>query len=108
MRDLQTEQTLCWAIAQRRRVTFGYRKDHATHAFEPAVVYRTANGKVHVSGMLVAATATLRTVRVFEVGRIVRLVVTSIPFEPDPAFDRDDPRYGPGVICSLRGAAFRQ
>ncbi len=103
-RDLQAEQTLCWAIEQRRQVTFSYRKDGAVHTLRPTVLYWSANGKLNLGGTVVngAPTAGMACERhVFEVGRISRLIVTSISFDPDPLFDRRDKRYDGGIICSV-------
>jgi len=103
-RDLQTEQTLCWAIMQARQVTFSYRKDATRVFFQPTVLYLSENGKVNVGGTVVReppAGGTARERHVFEVARMGRLVVTSIRFDPDPLFDRRDARYEAGIICPV-------
>jgi hypothetical protein len=65
------------------------------------VVYRSSDGTVSVSGIVIGSVPTAREQRVFEVARIGRLVVTSIAFGPDPVFDRHDPQYSEGIICSI-------
>jgi len=37
----------------------------------------------------------------FEVGKIRRLHLTAARFVPDPGFDRSDPIFKAGIICSL-------
>jgi hypothetical protein len=101
-RDLQTEQTLCWAITQLRQVAFTYRKDATRVHFQPTVLYLSSSGKANIGGTVVrksAAAGTARERHVFEVARIGGLVVTSIRFDPDPLFDRRDERYEAGIIC---------
>ncbi len=103
-RDLQTEQTLCWAMKQRRQVTFRYRKDDAIRTFRPTVLYWSNNRKLNVGGTVVneaSAPGTSCERHVFELGRISRLIVTSISFEPDPLFDPSDKRYAGGILCSV-------
>lgn len=102
-RDLQTEQSLCWAITQSRHVTFSYRKEAARVVFQPTVLYLSSSGKVNVGGTVVRESASAGSARerhVFEVARIGTLVVTSIPFDPDPLFDRRDAQYAAGIICA--------
>jgi hypothetical protein len=73
-----------------------------TDALPP--LYRSSNGKVNVGGTMVRGSETSGTAHerlVFEVGRIGRLVVTAIRFDPDPLFDRRDERYNAGIICSI-------
>lgn len=100
-RDLQTEQTLCWAIEQHRQVTFGYRKDGVIRSLRPTVLFWSSNRKVSIGGTVVSAVGIPCERHVFEVGRITRLIVTSIHFAPDPLFDRGDKRYDGGIICSV-------
>lgn len=102
-RDLQTEQTLCWAITQSRQVAFSYRRDATRVYFQPTVLYLSSSGKANIGGTVVrepAAAGTARERHVFEVAQIGKLVVTSIQFDPDPLFDRRDGRYEAGIICS--------
>ena len=98
------EGVLYEAIRMRVRVLLRYADDTADRLFEPAVVYWSGKRTVLVSGTQIVnpqAVAERSVPHSFEVGKITRLHLTGAHFVPAPGFDRSDPKYKAGIICSL-------
>lgn len=103
-RRFDLEGELCDAISKRMRVLIWYEDDVSEREFEPAAVYWTETGRVCVSGVQVrnGADPTEKSrPHNFEVGLIRTLAVTKTGFVPDPRFDRNNPKYTRGILCSV-------
>jgi hypothetical protein len=103
-RKMALESQLCDAIADRVCVLICYEQEAFEREYEPAAVYWSERGRVLVSGVQVRnggnPTEKSRPHN-FEVGLIRSLTVTKIKFVPDPRFDRRNPKYARGIICSV-------
>lgn len=103
-RNFQNERLLCESIAKLHVVTFRYKDDVLSREFEPAAVYHSANGKVCVSGEM-TKNPNDPTDRLgphnFEVGLMSSITVTLTKYIPDNRFNRYDPKYRNGIICSV-------
>lgn len=98
------EDTLCRAIRERVLVRLRYKDDLADRLFEPAAVYVSTRDKVCVSGVQIQNPADPMSnlePHNFEVGKISALSLTDQGFVVDPTFDRFDPKYANGIICSV-------
>jgi hypothetical protein len=103
-RNLQLESKICSAITKRVRVKLQYEDDALARMFEPHAVYHTSKGKVCVSGNMISNPNDLSDelgAHNFEVGRLRSLSLTDTSFIPDPRFNRNDPKYRFGIICSI-------
>jgi hypothetical protein len=87
---------LCKAIRGRVVVSVYYDDDLAPRLFEPSAVYYSTKNKVCVSGIQPNDGP-----KNLEVGRIRSATLTGNKFQPDPRFDRFDPKYRNGIICSV-------
>ncbi len=98
------EGALCDAIQKRLVVELRYENETGFREFEPSAVYFTTRGKVCVSGLETRddnpGTEPLGPHN-FEVGRIADLRITNRQFIPDPRFDRRNPKYRNGILCSI-------
>jgi hypothetical protein len=98
------QSQLCEAIQKRVAVEFRYEQDGLYRTFEPYAVYNSTKDNVCVSG---TQTKNLNKPldraqpRVFYLSEIRGLRITSSTFIPDARFDRFDPRYQHGIICSI-------
>lgn len=104
MRRLDLEGQLCEAIQSRKLVEIMYDDDVAHRLYAPHAVYHSTKDKVNVSGTQIENPGDpldRYEPRNFEVGRITSLRVTGTDFQADPRFDRFDPRYKEGIICSV-------
>jgi len=103
-RRLDFEQRLCKAIRECVRVELRYDDDFATRLFEPTAVYWSSQDKVCVAGTQVLhpdVPSSALEPRNFEVGNITSLTLTEVSFVPDRRFDRFDPKYERGIVCSV-------
>ncbi len=105
-RKHEFEKLLCEAIKIRVYVELRYDGETKTRTFAPAAVYHSTNDKVNVSGKQVVSLGTFTPSnagepRIFEVGLISAMSLTTANFSPDPRFDRADARYENGIICSV-------
>lgn len=103
-RNLSLEQLICKAIRQRVILELKYQDDALFRSFEPTAVYRTSQHKVFVSGVQIKNRNDLLDnsgPHNFEVGLIKDVRLTGISFSPGSRFNRLDPRYRNGVICSI-------
>ena len=103
-RDFNLEQLICKAIRQRVILELKYEDDALFRSFEPTPVYRTSQDKVCVSGVQMKNRNDLLDnsgPHNFEVGLIKDVRLTGISFSPGSRFNRLDPRYRNGVICSI-------
>ena len=104
LRKLHFEQQLCEAIRARKLVEIRYEDDLTYRLFAPYAVYKSTKDKVNVSGTQVSNPSQpldRNEPRVFEVGKITDMRITDSVFTPDSRFDRFDPRYKDGIICSV-------
>jgi len=104
LRKPHFEQQLCEAIRARKLVEIRYEDDLTFRVFAPYAVYNSTKDKVNVSGTQVSNPSQpldRNEPRVFEVGKITAIRPTEIAFTPDHRFDRLDPRYKDGIICSV-------
>lgn len=95
-RKLSVENLLCQAIAERMTVSLFYDDDIVARLFEPHAVYHSTKNKVCVSGNQPGDGP-----KNLEVGKIRNAQCTGDKFQSDPRFDRLDPKYQNGVICSI-------
>ena len=103
-RRLDFEQKLCDAIRARAVVSLRYEGDMAAREIEPYGIYESGTGKVNlVSTQIRNPGKPLDRFepRVFEVGKIQSVVITSVTFKPDSRFDRTDARYSNGFLCVI-------
>jgi hypothetical protein len=91
-----TEQLLCQAIQRRNVVSLYYDGGAQARSFEPTAVYHSTKNKVCVSGIQRGDGP-----KNLEVGKISGATITGDKFQPDPRFDRFDPKYRNGIICSV-------
>lgn len=97
------EELLCQAIRDRVRVQLRYDDDFVTRLFEPTAVYWSSQEQVCVTGIQIVhpTDPSGRQARDFEVGKITALTLTEDSFVPERRFDRFDPKYDRGIICSV-------
>lgn len=103
-RNINIENALCSAIAGRALVLIRYKDDYSERLFAPHAVYWSTRDKVNVIGTQVENPADpldRLEPRIFEVGMIRLVQLTDSKFQPDPRFNRFDPRYQHGIICSV-------
>jgi hypothetical protein len=101
----EIEGALCEAIAKLLLVEFRYKDDMAFRLFAPYAVYHSPKDKVLVTGTQIdnpGDPLDRYVPRNFEVGLIRDLNVTSTNFQPDPRFNRFDPKFEHGVICAIQ------
>ncbi|HJU16408.1 MAG TPA: hypothetical protein VJ770_08050 [Stellaceae bacterium] len=104
MRQTTLESALCRAIQERLLVRLEYDRDFAPRLFAPHAVYRSTRNKINVSGTQIEnpmQPLDSFEPRIFEIGRIRACEITFHHFQPDTWFDRLDPRYQNGIICSV-------
>lgn len=102
--DQTAKDRLCDAIEKRLVVELRYEDDIQFRKFEPSAVYRSTKDNICVSG-----TQTQNPNKpqlnsephVFDLSKIREVRLTQIAFTPDPRFNRFDPRYKKGIICSI-------
>ena len=95
-REPLTEDLLCRAIQERCVVSLYYDGDALARSFEPTAVYHSTKNKVCVSGIQRGDGP-----KNLEVGKVRNARITGDKFQPDPRFDRFDPKYRNGIICSV-------
>ena len=103
-RNLKYERKLCEAITARRLVEFRYEGDVTFRLFAPHAVYHSTPSRVSVCGAQLQRPSDVlesHIPRVFGVAKIRAFRFTDREFSPDPRFDRRDPRYKNGIICSV-------
>ncbi|MDX2201711.1 MAG: hypothetical protein NW223_03105 [Hyphomicrobiaceae bacterium] len=103
-RRTEFEATLCEAIRRRLRAILKYEDDALEREFEPAAVYWSETGRVCASGVQVKnGNKPMEASRPhnFEVGLMRSVRLSDVSFVPDPRFDRNNPKYARGIICSV-------
>jgi hypothetical protein len=97
------EERLRQAIRDRVRVQLRYDDDFVTRLFEPTAVYWSSQEQVCVTGIQIVhpTDPSGRQARDFKVGKITALTLTEDSFVPERRFDRFDPKYDRGIICSV-------
>jgi hypothetical protein len=98
------EQRLCDAIQRRIRIELRYKDDQHFRQFDPYAVYYSTKDNKCVSGTQVQNPNRPHFApepRIFDLSDIRDVRPTSTTFAPDPRFDRFDPRYKNGIICSI-------
>jgi len=97
---------LCRAIKDRIAVELTYEDDRLPRTYLPHAVYHSTKDNICVSGTQTSdpnkSPPEINPVpRNFDLERIRLVVATGVKFTPDPRFDRFDPRYKNGIICSV-------
>lgn len=103
-RNYQHEATLCEAIGKRVMVELRYDDDHAFRLVAPYVVFHPEDSDVCLSCYQVRNPEKPlddHEPRNFTVGKITALRLTWTVFAIDPRFNRHDPKYRHGVLCSV-------
>lgn len=103
-RNYQYEATLCEAIGKRVMVELRYDDDHAFRLVAPYVVFNPEDGDICLSCFQVRNPEKPlddHEPRNFTVGKITGLRITGTAFGIDPRFNRHDPKYRHGVLCSV-------
>jgi hypothetical protein len=102
--DPTVQNLLCKAIQEKRVVELRYQQDSFFRKFEPHAVYYSTKDNICVSG---TQTQNLNKPleesepRIFDLSEIREARLTPLAFTPDPRFNRSDPRYKNGIICSV-------
>jgi len=102
--DPTIRDLLCKAIRQRCVVELRYEQDGLFRKFEPHALYYSTKDNMCVSG---TQTQNLNKPtngnepRIFDLSDIREVRLTALAFTPDLRFDRSDPRYKNGIICSV-------
>jgi pSer/pThr/pTyr-binding forkhead associated (FHA) protein len=100
----QWQQPLCQAISKRKSVDLRYKNDLQYRRFDPYAVYRSTKDNLCVSGLQTKNNnkpLDPAEPRVFDLSEIKDVRITDASFIPDSRFDRHDPRYKNGIICSV-------
>ncbi|MPR06302.1 hypothetical protein [Microvirga tunisiensis] len=98
------ERQLCEAIQVRKLVEIRYEDDLSYRLIAPHAVYKSTKDKVNVVGTQISNPGQPMDryePRIFEIGKIADVRITGTDFTPDARFDRFDPRYKGGIICSV-------
>jgi len=99
------QTTLCDAIRARTLIKFRYRDSLQERTFAPYIVYRTADGHLHLSGYSEfnpVKPLERHEWRNFEFDEISGLSITKEAFTPDATFDPTNKRYAAGIICHVK------
>ena len=97
---------LCRAIKDRVAVELTYEEDRLPRTYLPHAVYNSTKDNICVSGTQTSDPNKYPPPkdpepRIFDLEKIRLVVLTDAKFAPDPRFDRFDPRYKNGIICSV-------
>jgi len=102
--DPTIRDLLCKAIRQRSVVELRYQQDGLFRKFEPHAVYYSTKDNMCVSGTQIQnlnKPTDENEPRIFDLSDIREVRLTTLAFMPDPRFNRSDPRYKNGIICSV-------
>jgi hypothetical protein len=91
-RKPEFERLLCEAIIKKLIVELRYDDDIVPREFAADVVYPSSPGKMSVAGRLPKSVGEWEP-RIFEIGKIKSLAVTTRLFKPDRRFNLLDPKY---------------
>ena len=100
------EHALADAARRQMAVKILCKGDEFYRTFEPHILFTGQARQVFVGGNQTEDPAQPGEVNqwtAIEVGRLRDVQVTDRPFKVDSRFDRSDPQYSQGVICSVDG-----
>lgn len=103
-RNYGAERTLCEAIQKRVMVEMRYDDDYSYRLVAPYVVWSPEGGDVCLSCYQVRNPEKPlddHEPRNFTIAKIAALRLTTTTFTIDPRFNRHDPKYRHGVLCSV-------
>ena len=98
------EHTLADATRRQVAVKILCKGDEFYRTFEPHVLYMSQTRQVFVAGVEIddpAHPGQASEWQTPEVGRLRDVQLTTRAFRVDPRFNRTDPQYSSGVICSV-------